>query len=607
LQHIFWVVYNSSSYISSHIDYFTAMFTHLKQHQKTIAAIILLALVSGILFYAFVANAAVRTWDNGGGDGLWSTCTNWSSDTCPTSADIATFDGTSTADATIDAAFAGSVAGIDINSGYTGTIRQQRNLTIGANSYAQDSGTFLQGPFTFDINDGSFSLGAGTFSTATGTDSIERNFTVSGGTYTASSTKTLIFDGTGSSENSTFTYSGVFPGILRMGKTNDLAFLTLASGLTVVNVGSSAGNAGGLVVNNGASIYFGNNSMIGGSLTINGTLYASSTIDLSRNFSLGSTGVFHFAGPSINVELNYTDSGGTTVITSSPTITFDGTGSSDNSTVSCTGNLPFTSLSVNKTSGVHANFILSAGCNATSTTISTAADIFVNGILATQGNQLSPFSLTVSSGAILRAYANQTMTAPTLGSGSTVDYYGTGTYTTLAGGTSYHHVKFSAGTYNLASNINVAGNLTTTGGTFNQTSGTATFTGTANTISGNHTFNNLTKTVSSASTLTFAAGSTQTVTGTTTLTGTGGATRLTLQSSTPTSQWLINPSGTRVLNYLAITDGNNTSGSPIICYGAVDCTDGGNNTNILFVQPPNPPPVLRLKGGTRIIGGTSLH
>src|SRR5882724_1154250 len=76
--------------------------------------------LSGALYFSRVVSANNITWDGGGATNNWSEAANWSGDTIPGAGDVAIFDGTSTKDATIDAAFAGSVAGIQINSGYTG-------------------------------------------------------------------------------------------------------------------------------------------------------------------------------------------------------------------------------------------------------------------------------------------------------------------------------------------------------------------------------------------------------------------------------------------------------------------------------------------------------
>lgn len=78
---------------------------------------------------------ATRTWDNGGGDGLWSNPTNWSSNTKPVAGDSVVFDGTSTANCTIDED-PPSLVDFSINTGYTysagvsGTITASGTRTI---------------------------------------------------------------------------------------------------------------------------------------------------------------------------------------------------------------------------------------------------------------------------------------------------------------------------------------------------------------------------------------------------------------------------------------------------------------------------------------------
>jgi len=64
--------------------------------------------------------AATRTWDNGGGDGLWSTAANWSGDTRPTNADDVVFDATNTANCLVDSNAAWAT--LTTTTGYTGTI-----------------------------------------------------------------------------------------------------------------------------------------------------------------------------------------------------------------------------------------------------------------------------------------------------------------------------------------------------------------------------------------------------------------------------------------------------------------------------------------------------
>ncbi|MBI2890356.1 MAG: hypothetical protein HYY13_06175 [Nitrospirae bacterium] len=112
-----------------------------------------------------------RTWDNGGGDGLWSTPANWSGDTLPTSSNPVVFNGTSTANCTIDTTV--TVAQMDLNSGYTGTV------TLGG--------------VTAMVN-GNVTLGTGTLSTGTGLGTlvVSGNLTVnSGGTFSMPGAGTL--------------------------------------------------------------------------------------------------------------------------------------------------------------------------------------------------------------------------------------------------------------------------------------------------------------------------------------------------------------------------------------------------------------------------------
>lgn len=141
------------------------------------------------------ANAAVITWDNGGGDSNWSTCDNWVGDACPGSSDVATFDGTSNTVSTIDAGFAGSVQGLDLNAGYTSTITQAAatTLLIGNTDLAIDSGTVtMASDGIFDINDDVIIAG-GIFN-AGGTINLRDDWihTV-GGTFNHSN-GTVVFD-----------------------------------------------------------------------------------------------------------------------------------------------------------------------------------------------------------------------------------------------------------------------------------------------------------------------------------------------------------------------------------------------------------------------------
>ena len=71
------------------------------------------------------ARAAEVTWDDSGSTGNWSDATNWVGDVLPGTLDVATFDGaTSSANCTINTAATADVAGLYIQSDYTGMLTQ---------------------------------------------------------------------------------------------------------------------------------------------------------------------------------------------------------------------------------------------------------------------------------------------------------------------------------------------------------------------------------------------------------------------------------------------------------------------------------------------------
>ncbi len=80
-------------------------------------------------------------WDGGGVDNNWSTGANWVGDTVPTAWDSVLFNATSTKNAIVDLAFAGTVKNLTIDAGYTGNITQDDNLTV-TDNYTQEDGIF---------------------------------------------------------------------------------------------------------------------------------------------------------------------------------------------------------------------------------------------------------------------------------------------------------------------------------------------------------------------------------------------------------------------------------------------------------------------------------
>ena len=284
--------------------------------------------VGGMIFFAFpaISSAATYSWDDGAaGNSNWSDCDNWTSNTCPGSADIAQFDSTSNASATLDPAFAGSVQGVNITSDYSGTITQQIDtLTIGTANFAQGGGTWEQGTTTFDINDGDFVVSGGTFNAGAGTSTIGHHATISGGTVTASSARIFEFDGS-SNDASVVTCTGDFPYIANVNTASQGADFTIGAGCAATSSSITLGFNADLTIN-GTSTYTGSSLTTEGEFTVNsgGYFNAPSVTTLDINFSFTNSGTVNTPSlTAMNIERNYTNTG-TFNDNSLTTIVFDG-------------------------------------------------------------------------------------------------------------------------------------------------------------------------------------------------------------------------------------------------------------------------------------------
>ena len=132
--------------------------------------------------------------------------------------------------------------------------------------------------------------------------------------------------------------------------------------------------------------------------------------------------------------------------------------------------------------------------------------------------------------------------------------------------------------------LQVSGDFLRTGGTFDANSGTVVFDGEDHSITGSTTFYSLIKEPTVDSVLTFEAGETQAVEGVLKLVGKANAT-LTLVSSSPGTHWIVNPSGTVILDTLEVSDCNNIATSAISCGNSVD---DGNNVAVIFSESEPP-------------------
>ncbi|MGE5042277.1 MAG: beta strand repeat-containing protein [Candidatus Levyibacteriota bacterium] len=448
------------------------------------------SILSAIFLFFFIRHAlgATATWTNGGGDGLWSNCANWSGGTgtggCPGTNDIATFNSTSTANAAIDTNV--SVAGISIASSYTGTITQNttKTVTIGASGYSQAGGTFTGGDSAITLNNtsGSFSLTGGTFSNTSGTMSIVKNMTVNGGTF--NNTGTVLFNSQSFSGGYTQTLScsGSLPG------TFDIAQQTY--------------NTQTFALGSGCTITLATNVSTIGSITNSGTMNATNITMTAASFTqsgtLNLTGTLKFNGQNFSGQLTQT--------------------------LSCTGNLTSSGGIVDVAQQTYdtQTFALGSGCNITlATNVSTvgfitnsgtmnATNITMTGASFTQSGTLNLTGTLKFNGQNFSGQLTQTLscTGNLTSSGGIVDIaqqtydtqtfaLGSGCSITLATNVSTIGSITNSGTMN-------ATNITMTGASFTQ-SGTLNLTGTLK-FNANNSSGQLTQTLTCTGNLTSSGG-----------------------------------------------------------------------------------------------------
>ena len=405
-----------------------------KQKPKALAYILATVISCGILVFFFVhtANATTYTWDGGGGDNNFSTCANWSSNTCPTSSDSIIFDGTNTKDATIDSAWQGTVVSFSINSGYTGTITQNRSLTVGTNgSFSQAAGTFV-GSTSSDailLNLSSFSLSNGTFTSTNGTFTVHRNFTITSGTFNNGS-GTVAFDDNGNVSNSgTLSCNNATFNRVTANKTQTT--LTVGSNCTLP-ISATSTNNGGTIINNGTINFTATSSLyIGGAYTQNSgatTTAATTTLSFNGDLTLNG-GTF----PTTITSLSITFGGLILNQVTSPTFTalstlsiqrnldnsanklnngialtvWDNGNVSNSSTITC-GTITWGSVTLTKIGGTVTTVNSTCVLPISGTSISTGAGLTNNGTI----NSTATSSFTIS-GPYTQSSASSTLTMAT--------------------------------------------------------------------------------------------------------------------------------------------------------------------------------------------------
>ncbi len=162
--------------------------------------------------------------------------------------------------------------------------------------------------------------------------------------------------------------------------------------------------------------------------------------------------------------------------------------------------------------------------------------------------------------------------------GSTIDLSATDTLSLHEG------LTLNSGSTLTAPTLIQIDDIWTNVGTFNHNNGTVKFnTSSDKSITGSTTFYNFTFDPVNDPIVYFEAGETQVVEGTLTLKGQAGN-LIYLQSTTPGTEWFIDPQGPRVIEYVEPSDSHNINAAAISVFNT-GSVDGGNNTGWDFWAP----------------------
>ncbi|MEE8130721.1 MAG: hypothetical protein V3T48_10550, partial [Vicinamibacterales bacterium] len=422
-------------------------------------------------------SGGVVCWDGGGSTNNWSEAANWTFDAVPLSTDSALFNATCTKDASFDVA--DTIAGLTIDSGYTGSITYAADMTNNG-TYVQNAGVVNLGTSTL-TQKGSWTYGGGTAPT-TGTVvfddtslSISGSHTLGDVTFTASGTsKTFtIAGGTTLTIGGTLTLAGSAGVLLATGDIHAQGHVTVTNSST-----QGGGNATLTLNGSGAQTLTGSGTVGQGLLPIviidkaAGTLTLASilstqddwmymqgaiasgsstvafvdTLAISGSHTLGK--ISFDSGSGTNT---FTIAGGTT-LTAADTLTLSGAGAIvlDTGTLAAKGDVTITNTST--AGGGSATLSLEGAADQTLSGPGTSGQgelpsVVVNkttGGVSIVGNVAVEDSLTITSGT-LRHDTTSANSLRVLGAGTAVSVAADGAWTnnstatstiTLAGGIS---------------------------------------------------------------------------------------------------------------------------------------------------------------------------
>lgn len=336
--------------------------------------------------------------------------------------------------------------------------------------------------------------------------------------------------------------------------------LVTKSGFTMTGVSVNFGSYGTFTIK-------GNFTQTGGTVT------APTGAEFEGQFSLKSGSTFNApAKGSVTFASNFTVGSGATFNANEGAVVFGGAHSGNISCGSATFNLViFSHVAGTKAVGGTCSFPLGKSPSAGS-----GGSITLNGTLSGSGALTTSGTLTLAASGGLSGFSGLSAAALTVNGthsfGSSAPFAVSGDFTLNSGA----HFTAPAGNASFGGDF-----VSSPESTFSANGGTVELVGTGQTITGSTTFNNLSKVVGTADTLTFNAGDTQTVQGALKLKGKDAGNRLSLVSTSPGTQWLIDRKGTAEVSFVAVSDSTNV-GTPI---SAAESVNGGGNTGWAISGP----------------------
>ncbi len=494
-----------------------------------------LGVVGALLLSSNPANAATRTWTGLGLTNNWNDAGNWLGGLIPGAADVATFDATGSKNATINVAI--NVAGINVTSGYAGTVTQAAGIamTVGASGFVKSGATFVGGTSNMTVN-GPLTLSGGSFTATIGTLTVTGAVTVTGGTFAAPG-GTVTFSGGGGAIVDT-------GGLVTLNNATFTGTKTIAAGTTLTVAGTLSLTSGAL---NGT-----------GTLAAQGAINQASTAAAgTASLLINGAGAQTFTGAATTVAGNLPP---VTINKPSGTLSLAGTIRTSTGWTYTAGTLdPGTSTVVFAGGTISGSHSLNAVDYRATTTIAAGTTLTALGTTTLTTGSLNTGTLAAQ-GNVSQALAYGGGSATLLINGAGAQTL-TGASTTASGNLPALVINKPSGTLTLAGTIRTSTGWTYTAGTLDPGTSTVVFVG--GTISGSHSLD----TVDYRATTTIAAGTTLTVAGTLSLTsgalnGTGtlaaqGAINQASTAAAGTASLLINGAGAQTFTGAATTVAGN--------------------------------------------------